>query len=105
MPIVPAVFVNQSQIRSGVKRATRALAPDVVRIRYSLDNDWIGDPSVFFRIVLSDDASSKAQLSDIAEKVALRILNEVKTEELGLHPYFNFRSFSEQAQLQEAAWA
>jgi hypothetical protein len=103
MARVPTGFVNQ--IDSGVQKAERALAPAVVRIRYSLDSDWTGDPSIFFRIVLSDEASGKAQLSEIAHRVALAILNEVKPEELGLHSYFNFRSLSEQEQLKEPAWA
>jgi hypothetical protein len=105
VPIVSKGFVNQSEIESGVQRAVRVLAPAVVRIRYSLDTDWSGDPSVFFRVVLSDEASTKAQLSEIAQRVALTILNEVKAEELGLHSYFNFRSLSEQESLREPAWA
>ena len=105
MAIVPKGFVNQRQIAEGVEKASQALSPDVVRIRYSLGSDWTGDPSVFFRIVLSDDASSKAHLSETAQRVALTILNEVKAEEVGLHPYFNFRSLSEQSQLKEPAWA
>jgi len=104
VPIVSKGFVNQSQIASAVKRAARALAPDVVRIRYSLDGDWTGEPSVFFRVVLSDEASAETDLSGVAQRIALKILNEVKAEELGLNPYFNYRSFSEQAELQEAAW-
>jgi hypothetical protein len=56
----PSGWVNQAQIASSVKRAEAALAPDVVRIRYSFGNDWTGDPSIFFRIVLSDDSSRKA---------------------------------------------
>lgn len=105
MPIVPKGFVNQSQIDSGVQRTMQALAPAVVRIRYSLGSDWTGEPSVFFRIVLSDEASTRDQLSKIAQRVALTILNEVRAEELGLHSYFNFRSLSEQEELKEPAWA
>jgi hypothetical protein len=105
VPVVPKGFVNQSQVESGIQRAKRALAPAVVRILYNFGSDWTGDPSVFFRIVLSDEASSKAQLSEIAQRVALTILNEVKAEELGLHSYFNFRSLSEQEELKDPAWA
>jgi hypothetical protein len=105
MPTVPSASVSQAQIASGVKRAETVLAPDVVRIRYSLGSDWTGDHSIFFRIVLSDDASRKAQLSETAQRVALTILNEVDADQLGLHSYFNFRSLSEQAEIKEPAWA
>lgn len=104
-PPLPSEWINQAQIASSVKRAEEALAPEVVRIRYSFGSDWTGDPSIFFRIVLSDDASQKTQLSEIAERVARTIVNEVKGERLGLHSYFNFRSLSEQAELKEPAWA
>jgi hypothetical protein len=76
----------------------------VVRIRYSLGSDWSGDPSIFFRVVVTDNASRKAQLRDLAQNVARTLNNEVKVEELGLHSYFNFRSLSEQATLEEPAW-
>lgn len=105
MAIVPKIFVNQSQIDSGIRRAAQALAPDVVQIRYSLGSDWTGDPSIYFRIVLSDDASRETRLREITQRVELTILNEIDTEELGLNPYFNYRSLSEQASLHDPAWA
>ena len=103
--MVPSGRVNQAQIASGVKRAEATLAPDVVRIRYSFANDWTGDPSIFFRIVLSDDASRKTQLGETAQRVTLTILNELDSEQLDLHCYFNFRTLSEQAELKEPALA
>lgn len=104
MAYVPKGFVEQQQIESGVHRAQQSLAPDVVRIRYSIGSDWSGEPSLFFRIVLSDDVA-KSRLNEIAHRVALILLREVNSEELGLHAYFNFRSQSEQAKLNEPAWA
>ena len=97
--------MDEAQIEAGVQRAAQALAPDVVSIRYSLGEDWTGDPSVFFRIVLSDEASRVEHLGERAECIESKIRNDVRPEELGLNYYFNFRSESEQAELQEAAWA
>jgi hypothetical protein len=76
-----------------------------VRIRYSIKPDSTGDPSLFFRIVLSDEVAGKPKLNEIAQTVALTLMYEVRAEELGLHSYFNFRSQSEQAKLNEPAWA
>lgn len=104
MPIFPAAYVNQSQIKAAVERAVQAVAPDVVRIRYSLDDDWTGEPSIFFRVIVSDSAIRGTRLHEIAERISRTIRNEVKPDELGLHSYFNYRSFSEQVELQEAAW-
>jgi hypothetical protein len=105
VPRVPRSWANQGQITAALRRAERALAPEVVRIRYDFGSDWTGDPSIFFRIVLSDEASRKSKLSETAQHVALTILNQVKAEELGLHSYFNYRSLAEQATLNEPAWA
>ncbi|MBZ5624349.1 MAG: hypothetical protein LAQ69_37485 [Acidobacteriia bacterium] len=40
MPNVPRAWVNEELIAEGLRRAERALAPDVVRIRYSFEDDW-----------------------------------------------------------------
>jgi len=103
--IVSFGFVHQGEIEIGVARALRALAPDVVRIRYSLSEDWSGAEAVFFRVVLTDEASRPNRLREIANRVKSTIFAEVKPDELGLQWYFNFRSASEQAELNEPTWA
>ncbi len=104
MPIVPRGLVDQSKIRAGVKHAERALAPDVLRIMYSFAEDWTGGDSLFFRIILSDRASSPSRLSATTDRVKNKIREAIKAHELGLQTYFNFRSQSEQARLREPAW-
>ncbi len=104
VPSVPSGFVHQNQIEKAVQRAQKALTPGVVRIRYSIGNDWTGDPSIFFRVVLSDAASRPSNLQKVAQRVKLRLMNEVRSDEFGFHAYFNFRSESEQAKLKEPAW-
>ncbi len=97
--------MDEAQIEAGVQRAAEALAPDVVRIRFSLGEDWTGDPSVFFRVVLSNEASRFEHLGKIADGIEAKITKEGKPEEMGLNYYFSFRSEAEQADLREAAWA
>lgn len=105
MPYIPQ-GVNEYEIEAAVQRAARALrAVGVVRIRHNFGPDWTGDRSIFFRIVVADEVADKPKLSDLAQKIALKLMNEVKTDEQGLHAYFNFRSLSEQAHLNEPAWA
>ena len=105
MPTVPAAFVNQTHLANEVEQAIQKLGPEVVRVRYNVGDDMSGDRSIFFRIVLSDDASREARLREIAPAVSSTVLQEVNPEELGLQYYFNFRSVSEQAQLKEESWA
>jgi hypothetical protein len=93
-----------SKIVTGVDKAARVLAPDVVRIRFSVEDDWSGDESIFFRVVLSDEASKVSRLYDVSQRAQAAIEEEVGARELGLQTYFNFRSLSETKQIKEAAW-
>ncbi len=105
MPTIPIGFVREPEVDEAILRVQQALGPDVVRIRYSYDNDWSGEPSLFFRILLSDAASRPSNLKEIAQRVTSRLVNEVRTDDYGIHAYFNFRSESEQAALRDPAWA
>ena len=102
--IVPSGSVRQGLIDIGVARAADALAPDAVRIRYSAGEDWNGSPAVFFRVVLSDNASLRKHLREATQRVTSTVFDEVRPDKLGLQRYVNFRSVSEQAKLQEEAW-
>ncbi len=102
---VPSGIVRQAEIAAGVAAVEKELAPDVVRIRHDIGPDWSDESSIFFRIVLSDEASREARLAEVTRRAASRLLREIKPAELGLLPYFSFRSQSEQEMLQEEAWA
>lgn len=104
MPIMPAGVVKQAEITAAVAEVERLLAPDVVHIRYEIGADWSGDWAVFFRVVLSDEAS-KDRLREVATKVVWRLAGHLDFPALGLFPYHNFRSESEQAVLREETWA
>jgi hypothetical protein len=104
MGVVPSSLVHQGRIARGVAKATAALARDVVRIRYNLGEDWVGDEAVFFRVLLKDSASNLPHLHELAERVRSRIYSEVQPRRLGLEAYFSFRSESEQATLKEESW-
>lgn len=104
VPIARRGYVDQKQLALGVARAVTALAPDVVRIRFNLGEDWVGAPAIFFRVVLSNSASKRPNLSEVSRRVSHEILREIDVEESGLNPYFNFRSLSEQAEMKEAEW-
>ena len=106
MPIVPTGFVKQREIAAAVSHIERQFGPDVVRLRHSIGPDWSGDPSIFFRIVLSDPASREDRLAEVARRVENALIKRLNPMvRWGLIPYFNFRSQSEQAELKEKAWA
>jgi hypothetical protein len=104
VPIVPRGLVDQSKIKPGVKKAERILAPDVIRIMYAFADDWQGDSSLFFRIIISDAVSSPNKLRETTQRIIARVRKEIKAEELGVQTYFHFRSQAEQALLREPSW-
>lgn len=97
-------FGKQAEINSAISEVVRLLAPDVLRIRYHIDRDWSGDWAIFFRILLSDEAS-RERLREVTTKVVGLLDERVDFESLGLFRYHNFRSASEQEILREEAWA
>jgi len=103
--MIASVRVNEAQIAASVQRAQAALAPDVVRIRYSFADDWTGDPSIFFRVVLTDEAFHRGRPSEMAERVSTTVRSEVDPDQFGLHSYFNYRIVSELAERPEPSWA
>ena len=98
--------MKRQALDAAFRDAIADLGPDVVRVRYSLDEDWTGDPSIFFRIVLSDDSTRDDKLLRTTRRVSSHIEERLEPiEEWGVQPYFDYRSKSEQDELQEKAWA
>jgi hypothetical protein len=101
---LPSAVTKQSEIQAAVNAVERSLAPDVVHIRYEIGEDWSGQWSIFFRVVLTDDAARR-RLRDVATKVVWGLARQLDFPSMGVIPYHNFRSVSEQEVLQEPAWA
>jgi hypothetical protein len=99
---VPKAFVQQAEFQAAVKQAGRRLAPQVVDVIPSLGPDWSGEPAVFFMVILDDFATRRDQLLDVTNRVSVAIVQEVQPlEEWDVLPYFNFRSKSEQAKINQ----
>ena len=106
MYTLPRVYSDQRPIVAGLKRATKALKKDVVRIVYKLGEDWVGQPSIFINVILNDEAAADdyKHLGAVAGRVREKISKEVDAYEMGLNPYIAFRTLSEQAELQDPNW-
>jgi hypothetical protein len=87
-----------------VDEIARDLAPDVVRIRVMIGHDWSEHPAIYFRVVLSDDASRRDRLAGVVGAVRSRMYEKLALSESNHIPYFKFRSEGEQSKLQDAAW-
>ncbi len=101
----PSAVTRQSEIQMAIREVERSLAPDVAHIRYEIGEDWSGQWAIFFKIVLQDDAAAMHRLRDVAAKVVWGLARQLDFPGMGVYPYHNFRSVSEQASLREPAWA
>ena len=78
------------------------LLPGVVDLRYRIDDDWSGDPGIFFSITLSDEAASRAILGQTSRRIMNLITERIDPmAQWDLIPYFSFRSQSEQENRKE----
>jgi len=102
---LPVAVAKQQQISDAINAVVAELAPAVQRINYEIAPDWDGRWAIFLRVLLSDEAASQTQLRDIAPNVVRRMSDKLDLPNLGLFPYFDFRSQSEQMARNEPAWA
>jgi hypothetical protein len=100
----PFAVTKQAEIQAAIDDVVRSLTPEVVHIRYEIGKDWSGEWAIFFRVVLLDDAA-KRRLREIVSKVVWGLARQLDFPAMGVFPYHNFRSVSEQAALKEPAWA
>ncbi len=98
--------MQQAGFHEALERATDQLAPDVVKIIPTFGNDWSGEPAVFLMVILADASSRRDRIGDVSSRVSQTIVQQVEPlEQWGVFPYFNFRSQSEQAKLDQPAVA
>jgi hypothetical protein len=102
---MPKAFTMQAEIDAVVQDIALTLRPDVERVRYDIEQDWSGDWGIFFRVTLSDDASSPRRLRQVASKVVESMSEGLDFPSLGVFAYYNFRSAAGQKELREEAWA
>jgi hypothetical protein len=105
MQYIPVRYVDQAELAAAVDRAIAKMGDDVVRVRYAVGEDTGGDPALYFRIVLSDEAGQRSRLAEAARQVRTILREEIRPYEMGLIPYFSFRSRAEQAALSEPEWS
>ena len=103
---VPSGTVHQGQLGDVVAQAAQQLGPEVVHVTYGIGPDSTGEPSIFFRILLSDSFIREDTIADLTSGIGRVLFDAVRPlENWGLRPYFNFRSKSEQDRRHDPDWA
>ena len=99
--------LSQEQLKDfkqKVNQTAMKFPADVVRIRHSFSDDWDGDPAIFFRILLTDDAHRRTRLADLTDRVGRELINDLGLAESEYTPYFYYRSKSEQEKMSDPEW-
>ncbi len=100
MTRMPVTVAEREGIKDAARTLEAELKPDVVRIRYGIEQDWMGDWSISFRILLSE-AACRRRLRLVSGKVRDLIDERIRPQELGLIYYWSFRSESSQGSWRE----
>ena len=87
-----------------VREIAKKFPDEVVEIGYSPGYDWIGDPAVFFRVLLTEAASRRSLVGDVAARVEEEITDSLQFRRSEYMPFFYFRSKSEQERLKDPEW-
>lgn len=104
--VIARGLVQQAELAKAIGEIKPLLGSDVVSLSYKLGEDWSGDSSVFFRVVLSDQASDRSELLTATSRIASVVVEHLQPlEQWGLLPYFNYRSRAEQAARSKDDWA
>jgi hypothetical protein len=95
MATFPAGLVFQNQLQSEVQGVLGKLGPEVVQAGVELKDDFTGDPSLYFHVVLTDEAAAKS-LGEVGLRISSKVRAELQPmEKWGLFAYFRFFSETE----------
>jgi len=101
MPYLPRGVAQQAELIKHLN-ALAPYPPEVVNLRYTLEDDWSGDPAIFFWITLSDEAARPGILPETTQRIRNLIKQQLDPAgQWDLIPYFYFRRQSEQAKLKD----
>ena len=94
MAIIARGFIDQEKLEKEVAEAVKALDPREVRdVHFILGEDHTGDPSIFFRILLTAEAAKESRRGKVIDRVRTQLSDTLQTyNRWGLLDYFSFTS-------------
>ncbi|MBM3738257.1 MAG: hypothetical protein FJW39_20945 [Acidobacteria bacterium] len=99
MTVLVPMRIYEAAIAARVADLELELAPDVVRIRFSVTRDYSGEPCIEFRVLVTDEASKEDRLREAGKRVRTAIYDGIDPlNTWGLFGYPDFRNESEQAE-------
>jgi hypothetical protein len=74
---LPKGIVQREQLAAEIAKVEPMLGEDVVRLRYTIGESWSGQPAIFFRIILTDQASKRERLHQVASRIEALIEEQI----------------------------
>ena len=111
--LLSAVEYDKEQVERAIRLAQEAFPGEIEHIRYSAGDDWAQEPSLFFRVLLTDknrlferlrseDPAVQREVTVLCKDIIDTITASLKSD--GYQPYFRFRTVAEQRKLRDANW-
>ena len=95
--------IDLEALYSELKSIEHLVPEGIVKFRYSFDDDWSGDPGLYFWVMLTDEAAEKRNVHRVATAFETLIDKRIEPHwRWGLLPYYRYRSLTEQATLKGA---
>ena len=98
------MIAPSKDLEQQVQEIEKKFPGEVVGIRYSVDEDWSGDPAIHFRVLLTDTASRREVIGGVSQRVSRVLSDIVFLDSPDYFPYVNYRSESEQEKLKDPEW-
>ena len=99
--ILPRGIAQSTELDKSLGALKPAVPATIVNWRYTIGDEWSGDPAIFW-VILSDEAAQRRNLQAATRQIVDLVKQRVDPfGQWGLIPYFSFRSQSEQARLRE----
>ena len=95
-------YLSPQQLKDFAQRVdevAKKFPDEVVRIRHSFSRDWDGDPAIYFRIVVTDEARRNLPLRELTSRIEDALIKDLALFESDYSlyiPYFEFRTKAEQ---------
>jgi hypothetical protein len=102
-------YLSPQQLKDFAQRVdevARKFPDEVIRIRHSFSRDWDGDPAIYFRVLLTDNARRHNRLSELTERIGNVLVKDLALYEQHAEyiPYFSYRTKTEQDELKNPEW-
>jgi hypothetical protein len=104
------IYLSPQQLKDfaqGVEEVAKKFPGEVVRIRHTFSRDWDGDPAIYFRILVTDEARRTIPLGELTRKIENALIKDLAlfTSEYSVYiPYFEFRTKAEQDRSKDPQW-